>query len=388
MKPIYLDYMATTPADPRVIDKMLECLAVDQVYGNSASTTHCYGWEASEKVEFARSQVAKLIHAGSNEVIWTSGATEANNLALKGAAFFYKRKGQHLITSTIEHKSVLDSMKFLEGQGFTVTYLSPESNGLIALEKIQQAIREDTILISIMHVNNEIGVIQNIKNIGELTKQSGIIFHVDAAQSVGKIAIDVQECGVDLMSFSAHKIYGPKGIGALYIKRKPRVRLQPLLHGGGQEGGMRPGTLPTHQIVGFGEACRIAQTEMNEENQHILSLRQKLWKAVAGLSHVYLNGDEVQRVAGNLNISFDFIEGEALLLGLNKLAVSSGAACNSATTESSYVLRAIGVQNELANSTIRFSIGRFTSEADIDEAIQHIKQVVLRLREISPLGEK
>jgi cysteine desulfurase len=385
-KPIYLDYMATTPVDSRVVKKMMECLSMDTVYGNAASSTHIYGWEAKEKIELARCQVASLINAEQEEIIWTSGATESNNLALKGAAFFYQRKGKHIITSRIEHKSVLDSVSYLAAQGFEITYLTPEPNGLLSLEKLMESIRPETILISIMHVNNEIGVIQDIKKIGELARAQGIIFHVDAAQSLGKIPVDTEDFNVDLMSFSAHKVYGPKGIGALYVRRKPRVRLQPLIHGGGHELGMRSGTLPTHQIVGMGEACLIAKEEMAEENKRIDSLKNKLWQGIASLGNVYLNGDNSRRIAGNLNVSFDFIEGESLLLGLCDLAVSSGAACNSATIEPSYVLTAIGCSNELANSAIRFSIGRFTTDEEITRTINHVQEVVTRLREISPLG--
>jgi cysteine desulfurase len=384
-KPIYLDYMATTPIDERVISKMLSCMSLNGDFGNAASTTHSYGWQANQLVEEARGQVAELICANSNEIIWTSGATESNNLAIKGAAFFYERKGKHIITSKIEHKSVLDCTRYLEEKGFTVTYLSPDAQGMLSLDEIQQAIRPDTILISIMHVNNEIGVIQNLAKIGVLAKSNGVVFHVDAAQSFGKVPIDVNLLQVDLMSFSAHKIYGPKGVGALYVRRKPRIRLSPLIHGGGHELGLRSGTLPTHQIVGMGEASKIAQQEMTTENIRIRHLRDKLWTGICGLGHLFLNGDLDNRVAGNLNVSFDFIEGESLLLALKLLAVSSGSACNSATIEPSYVLRAIGCRNELANSAIRFSIGRFTTEEEIDCVIKEVNRVVSKLREISPL---
>lgn len=385
-RPIYLDYMATTPVDERVMNKMMECLGKDGSFGNPASTTHFYGWEAKEKVEIARCQVAELINADESEIIWTSGATESNNLALKGAAKFYHRKGKHIITSRIEHKSVLDSVKSLADDGFEITYLTPSKSGFIDPEQIKEAIREDTILVSIMHVNNEIGVIQDINKIADITKSRGIIFHVDAAQSLGKIPINVADTSIDLMSFSAHKIYGPKGMGALYIRRKPRVRLKPIIHGGGHEFGLRSGTLPTHQIVGMGEACRIAKEEMKIEMQTIHRLRDKLWQGIATLKNVYLNGDSEQRVPGNLNVSFEFIEGESLLVALSDLAVSSGAACNSATIEPSYVLQAIGCPNELANSTIRFCIGRYTTEQDIDYVIAQVRKVVTHLREISPLS--
>jgi cysteine desulfurase len=385
-RPIYLDYMSTTPVDDRVVQKMLMCLHADGLFGNPASVTHPYGWEAKESVEIARHQLAELIHADAREIIWTSGATESNNLALKGAALFYQRKGRHLVTSNIEHKSVLDTVKYLEEEGFTTSYLTPDQHGIIDVEQIKAAIRPDTVLLSIMHVNNEIGVIQDIKKIAEIAKSMNIIFHVDAAQSLGKIPIDLTDIHVDLMSFSAHKIYGPKGIGALYVRRKPRVRLKPLIHGGGHELGFRSGTLPTHQIVGMGEACKIAQQEIDSEAEKILALREKLWRGIASLGHVYINGSVVNRIPGNLNVSFDFIEGESLLLALHDLAVSSGAACNSATIEASYVLKAIGRTNELANSAIRFCIGRYTTAEQIDQVISHVRHVVQRLRDISPLG--
>ncbi|MBA2654923.1 MAG: IscS subfamily cysteine desulfurase [Gammaproteobacteria bacterium] len=386
-KPIYLDYMATTPVDNRVVAKMVMCLDKEGVFGNPASTSHLFGWEAKEWVEGARSQVANLVKASEQEIIWTSGATESNNLALKGAAFFYQRKGRHIITSAIEHKSVLDSIKYLEEQKFEITYLSPDRNGIIHPEQVKAAIRPDTILLSIMHVNNEMGVIQNLKAMSEITQSQGIIFHVDAAQSLGKIPINLQDLAIDLMSFSAHKIYGPKGMGALYVRRKPRVRLQPLIHGGGHESSLRSGTLPTHQIVGMGEACEIASKEMQTEAIRIRALRDRLWQGINSLGHVYLNGDYEARIPGNLSASFDFVEGESLLVGLCDLAISSGAACNSATIEPSYVLRAMGIRDELANSTIRFSLGRYTTEEEIDLAIYQVRKVVTHLREISPIGE-
>jgi len=385
-KPIYLDYMATTPVDERVIEKMISCLGIQGTFGNSASVTHCYGYEAKEKIDVARQHIADLIGADAREIVFTSGATEANNLALKGASHFYERKGKHIITTKIEHKSVLDVAHYLEENKFEVTYLMPDENGIIHYEQVKKAIRPDTILLSVMHANNEIGVIQDIAALGTLARQEGIIFHVDAAQSIGKIPFNVETIQADLVSFSGHKLYGPKGIGALYVRRKPRVRLHPLLHGGGHEFGLRSGTLPTHQIVGLGEACRIANEEMLAEMKRITGLRDKLWAGIYKLGYVYLNGDTQRRLPGNLNVSFEFVEGESLLVALSELAISSGAACNSATLEPSYVLKAIGRSNELANSSLRFCIGRFTSEKDINEAISHIEKVVTRLREISPLG--
>lgn len=386
IKPIYLDYMATTPVDARVIEKMSSCLGQAGSFGNPASTHHLYGWEALEQVEAARAQVADLIGAEAKEIIWTSGATESNNLAIKGAARFYERKGKHIITCQTEHKSVLDSVKVLAEQGFEVTLLKPNSNGLLDLDAIKQAIRSDTILLSIMHVNNEIGVIQDIEKIGTIARNQGIVFHVDAAQSLGKLPIDVNAMQVDLMAFSAHKVYGPKGIGALYVKSKPRIRLTPQIHGGGHELNMRSGTLATHQIVAMGEACSIAKLEMESEQERITYLRNKLWLGIQELGNVYINGDFDRRLPGNLNVSFDFVEGESLMVALRGLAVSSGAACNSATIEVSYVLRALGCSNQLASSAIRFSIGRFTTETEIDRAIAEINHVVSKLRAISPLG--
>lgn len=383
--PIYLDYMATTPVDIRVVEKMLESMGISGNFGNSSSTAHMFGRNASHAIEQARQEVAALCNAQANEIIWTSGATEANNLALKGAALFYQRKGRHIISTSIEHKSVLDTLSYLETQGFEITYLKPDTQGFIAPAQIKDAIRSDTLLVSIQHANNEIGVIQDIQSIGAITRAQGVILHVDAAQSAGKIPIDLTHSEVDLMSFSAHKVYGPKGIGALYVRRKPRVRLQPLLHGGGHEGGLRAGTLPTHQIVGMGEAFRIARQEMSSENTKIYALREQLWSGIATLSDVYLNGDWDNRLPGNLNVSFNFVEGESLLLSLCDLAVATGSACNSATIEPSYVLRAIGRSNELAHSSIRFSLGRFTTQNEISYAVAHICHAVNRLRSISPL---
>lgn len=386
--PIYLDYMATTPVDPRVIAKMQHCLSKEGYFGNAASVTHQFGWWAKELIEQARCDIAEVLNADAQEIIWTSGATESNNLALKGAVQFYQRKGKHIITSSIEHKSVLDVCQFLESHGFEITYLNPQANGLIDPQEVRKNIRSDTLLVSIMHVNNEIGVIQDIQAIAEIVKQQGVLFHVDAAQSLGKLAIDLQKLPVDLMSFSAHKIYGPKGIGALYVRRRPRVRLQPLFHGGGQEFGLRSGTLPTHQIIGFATACEIAIEEMAQENLRLRKLRDKLWEEISQLDEVYLNGDDEQRVVNNLNVSFNYVEGESLLLMLRDIAVSSGSACTSATIEPSHVLRAIGRKDELAHSTIRFSLGRFTTEQEIAYTTQHIKEAVTKLRAMSPLWAK
>jgi cysteine desulfurase len=385
--PIYLDYSATTPVDPRVAQKMAECLTLEANFGNPASRSHMFGWKAEEAVETARRQVADLIHCDPREIVWTSGATEADNLAIKGAAHFYSKKGKHLITSKIEHKAVLDSCRQLEREGFEVTYLEPESSGIITPEMVEAAIREDTILVSLMHVNNEIGVINDIAAIGEITRSKGVIFHVDAAQSTGKIDIDLEAMQVDLMSLTAHKIYGPKGIGALYVRRKPRVRIEPQMHGGGHERGMRSGTLATHQIVGMGEAYRIAKAEMHEENARILALRNRLLEGLKDIEEVYVNGDLDHRVAGNLNISFNFVEGESLMMALRDLAVSSGSACTSASLEPSYVLRAIGLNDELAHSSLRITLGRFTQESEIDYAIGKIHDAVSKLRELSPLWD-
>ncbi|MCG6887111.1 MAG: IscS subfamily cysteine desulfurase [Proteobacteria bacterium] len=386
-KPIYFDYSATTPVDPRVAEKMCACLTADGNFGNPASRSHAFGWQAEKSVEEARQQVAELIHADPKEIVFTSGATESDNLAIKGVAHFYQKKGKHIITCKTEHKAVLDTCRQLEREGFEVTYLEPESNGLIDLDKLRAAMRDDTILVSIMHVNNEIGVIQNIKAIGELTREHKILFHVDAAQSAGKVPIDVNDMNVDLMSFSAHKMYGPKGIGALYVRRKPRVRLEAQMHGGGHERGMRSGTLATHQIVGMGEAFRLARKEMATDNERIRMLRDRLLNGLKDIEEIYINGDMEQRVPHNLNVSFNFVEGESLMMALNDLAVSSGSACTSSSLEPSYVLRALGRNDELAHSSIRFSIGRFTTEEEIDYAIGKIKQNIDKLRELSPLWE-
>ncbi|OUS24865.1 IscS subfamily cysteine desulfurase [Gammaproteobacteria bacterium 45_16_T64] len=386
-RPIYLDYAATTPVDPRVVEKMTACLSMDGNFGNPASRSHSYGWQSEEAVELARKQVADLINADPREVVWTSGATESDNLAIKGAAHFYGKKGKHIITSKIEHKAVLDACRQLEREGFEVTYLDPQSNGIVTPELVKDAIREDTVLVSIMHVNNEIGTINDIAAIGEMLREKKIIFHVDAAQSAGKIEIDMQAMKVDLLSLSAHKVYGPKGMGALYVRRKPRIRLEAQMHGGGHERGMRSGTLPTHQIVGMGEAFRIAKEEMAEENTRLLTLRRRLWDGLQGLEQVHINGDPECRVSGNLNVSFAFVEGESLLMALKDVAVSSGSACTSASLEPSYVLRALGLEDELAHSSIRFAIGRFTTEADIDRVVETASEGVTKLRELSPLWD-
>jgi len=383
--PIYMDYSATTPIDPRVADKMIPFLR--EQFGNPASRSHAYGWSAEAAVEEARAQVADLVGADPREIIWTSGATESNNLALKGAAQFYKSKGKHIITVKTEHKAVLDTVRELERQGFEATYLEPQDNGLISLEQLEAAIRPDTILVSVMFVNNEIGVVQPIKEIGELCRKKGIIFHCDAAQATGKVEINLEELKVDLMSFSAHKTYGPKGIGALYVRRKPRVRLEAQMHGGGHERGLRSGTLAPHQIVGMGEAFRIAKEEMTTELARIKALRDRLAKGLLEIEEVYINGDMEHRVPHNLNVSFNFVEGESLIMAIKDIAVSSGSACTSASLEPSYVLRALGRSDELAHSSIRFTIGRFTTEEDIDFAIKLLKEKVGKLRELSPLWE-
>ena len=383
--PIYMDYSATTPIDPRVADKMIPYLR--EQFGNPASRSHAYGWSAEAAVEEARAQVAALVGADPREIIWTSGATESNNLAIKGAAQFYKSKGKHIITVKTEHKAVLDTVRELERQGFEATYLEPQDNGLISLEQLEAAIRPDTILVSVMLVNNEIGVIQPIKEIGELCRKKGIIFHSDAAQATGKVEINLEELKVDLMSFSAHKTYGPKGIGALYVRRKPRVRLEAQMHGGGHERGLRSGTLAPHQIVGMGEAFRIAKEEMDTELARIKALRDRLAKGLLEIEEVYINGDMEHRVPHNLNVSFNFVEGESLIMAIKDIAVSSGSACTSASLEPSYVLRALGRSDELAHSSIRFTIGRFTTEEDIDFAIKLLKEKVGKLRELSPLWE-
>jgi len=384
-KPIYLDYSATTPVDKRVAEKMIPWLTEN--FGNPASRSHGYGWEAEEAVENARAEVAKLVNCDPKEIVWTSGATESDNLALKGAAHFYKTKGKHLVTVKTEHKAVLDTMRELEREGFEVTYLDPQPDGLVDLGKFEAALRPDTIVASVMHVNNEIGVIQPIAEMGEILRKRSIIFHVDAAQSTGKVPIDLQSLKVDLMSFSAHKTYGPKGIGALFIRRKPRVRLEAQMHGGGHEKGFRSGTLPTHQIVGMGEAFRIARVEMATEGERIRMLRDRLLAGFRDMEEIYVNGDLEHRVPHNLNVSFNFVEGESLIMGMKELAVSSGSACTSASLEPSYVLRAIGRNDELAHSSIRFTIGRFTTESDIDFAVNLIKERIGKLREMSPLWE-
>ncbi|MFC7297117.1 IscS subfamily cysteine desulfurase [Herminiimonas aquatilis] len=383
--PIYMDYSATTPIDPRVADKMIPYLR--EQFGNPASRSHMYGWTAEKAVEDAREQVAKLVNADTREIIWTSGATEGNNLALKGAAQFYKTKGKHIITVKTEHKAVLDTVRELERQGFEATYLQPQDNGLITIEQLAEAIRPDTILVSVMLVNNEIGVIQPIDEIGELCRSKGIIFHCDAAQATGKVKIDLEKTKVDLMTFTAHKTYGPKGIGALYVRRKPRVRIEAQMHGGGHERGLRSGTLATHQIVGMGEAFRIAREEMDEEIVRITALRDRLAKGLMDMEEVYINGDMDHRVPHNLNVSFNYVEGESLIMAIKDLAVSSGSACTSASLEPSYVLRALGRSDELAHSSIRFTFGRFTTEEDVDFTINLIKEKVTKLRELSPLWD-
>jgi len=385
--PIYMDYSATTPVDPRVAEKMCSYLTPEGKFGNPASRSHAFGWEAEEAVEEARRQVAELVDADPKEIVWTSGATESDNLAIKGIAHFYRQRGRHIVTSKTEHKAVLDACRHLEREGFEVTYLDPQPNGLIDPTRLEAALRDDTILVSIMHVNNEIGVIQDIAAIGEMTRARKILFHVDAAQSAGKVPIDLSQMKIDLMSFSAHKIYGPKGIGALYVRRKPRVRLEAQMHGGGHERGMRSGTLPTHQIVGMGEAFRIARAEMATENERVAALRRRLWDGFKDMEQVVLNGDWDRRVAGNLNLSFAFVEGESLIMALKDLAVSSGSACTSASLEPSYVLRALGREDELAHSSIRFSLGRFTTSEEVDFAVAKIREQVERLRELSPLWD-
>ncbi|SER05618.1 cysteine desulfurase IscS [Amphritea atlantica] len=385
--PIYFDYSATTPVDPRVADKMIECLTMDGNFGNPASRSHVYGWKAEEAVETARRQVADLLNADPREIVWTSGATESDNLAIKGVAHFYQKKGKHIITSKIEHKAVLDTCRQLEREGFEVTYLDPDKEGIIQPQAVADALREDTILVSLMHVNNEIGVINDIAAIGEITRANGLLLHVDAAQSAGKVDIDVEKMKVDLISLSAHKMYGPKGMGALYVRRKPRVRLEAQMHGGGHERGMRSGTLATHQIVGMGEAAAIAKAEMHQEKERITALRKRFWEGLSDMEEIYLNGSENQRYIGNMNVSFNYVEGESLLMSLKDLAVSSGSACTSASLEPSYVLRALGLNDEMAHSSIRFSIGRFTTEEDIDQAVEEIRTAVGKLRELSPLWD-
>ena len=385
--PVYFDYAATTPVDPRVAQKMSECLMAEGNFGNPASRSHKFGWEAEEAVELARQQVADLLHCDPREIVWTSGATESDNLAIKGVAQFYKTRGKHIVTSKIEHKAVLDPCRHLEKEGFEVTYLEPGEDGLITPQQVADAIREDTTLVSIMHVNNEIGVVNDIAGIGEICREAKVFFHVDAAQSAGKMPIDLSQLKVDLMSLSAHKMYGPKGVGVLFVSRKPRVRLEAQMHGGGHERGMRSGTLATHQLVGMGEACRIAGAEMQEEGTRILKLRERLWDGLREMEEVYANGDLNAHIPGIINMSFNFVEGESLIMSLPELAVSSGSACTSASLEPSSVLRALGMNDELAHSSLRFSIGRFTTEADVDQAIDQVRQAVEKLRDLSPLWD-
>ena len=383
--PIYLDYSATTPVDPRVAQQMIPFLT--EHFGNAASRSHAFGWEAEKAVEEAREHVAALLNADPREIVWTSGATEGNNLAIKGAANFYKSKGKHIITQKTEHKATLDTVRELERQGFEATYLDPEPNGIVDLEKFKAAIRPDTIVVSIMMVNNEIGVIQPIAEIGEICRAKGIIFHCDAVQAAGKIEIDLAKLKVDLLTVTAHKVYGPKGIGALYVRRKPRVRIEAQIHGGGHERGFRSGTLATHQIAGFGEAARLAKLEMAAENRRIGALRDRLWDKIKDMEEVYVNGDLERRIPHNLNVSFNFVEGESLIMGIKDVAVSSGSACTSASLEPSYVLRALGRSDELAHSSIRFTIGRFTTEEEIDYAVKLLRAKIGKLRELSPLWE-
>jgi cysteine desulfurase len=383
--PIYMDYSATTPVDPRVVDKMIPYLR--EQFGNPASRSHAYGWEAERAVEEAREQVAALVKADPREIIWTSGATESDNLAIKGAAHFYKSRGKHIVTVKTEHKAVLDTCRELEREGFDVTYLDVKSDGLIDLDAFKAALRPDTIVVSVMHVNNEIGVIQDIEAIGEICRDKNIIFHVDAAQATGKVEIDLGRLKVDLMSFSAHKTYGPKGIGALYVRRKPRVRIEAQMHGGGHERGMRSGTLPTHQIVGMGEAFRLAREEMATENERVRMLRDRLLRGLSEIEEVYVNGDMERRIPHNLNLSFNFVEGESLIMAIKDVAVSSGSACTSASLEPSYVLRALGRNDELAHSSIRFTVGRFTTEQDVEYVIDLLKSKIAKLRDLSPLWE-
>ena len=385
--PIYLDYSATTPVDERVAKAMADCLTKEGTFGNPASRSHPYGWDSEKLIDQARINVANLLGADKREIIWTSGATESDNLAIKGAAYFYKEKGNHLITLSTEHKAVLDTMRFLEAEGFEVTYLDPKENGLVDIDELKKAIKPTTILISIMHVNNEIGVIQDLESIGKLCKENKIVFHVDAAQSPGKVELDVNKFNIDLCALSAHKAYGPKGIGALYVRRKPRIRLQPQMHGGGHERGFRSGTLPTHQIVGMGEAFKYAKTEMAKDNKKIKKLRDMLWDGLKDMEEIYLNGDLNQRIPGNLNISFNFVEGESLIMAIKDIAVSSGSACTSASLEPSYVLRALGREDELAHSSIRMTIGKYTTEEEILHTIDLLKNAVSKLRALSPLWD-
>ena len=385
--PTYMDYSATTPVDHRVAEKMAECLSIEGTFGNPASRSHYYGWQAEAAVDKARKQVADLVGADPREIVWTSGATESNNLALKGIAHFYEKRGKHIITLKTEHKAILDTCRQLEREGFEVTYMNPLPNGLLDIEELKATIREDTILASFMHVNNEIGVIQDLQVIGDICRERKVFFHVDASQSVGKLPINLTELPVDLMSFSAHKIYGPKGMGALYVSRKPRVRLEAQMHGGGHERGMRSGTLATHQIVGMGEAFAIAQEMMADEEVRTRGLRDRLYAGFSDMEEVKVNGDMEKRIGNNLNISFNHVEGESLMMAINSIAVSSGSACTSASLEPSYVLRAIGLPDELSASSIRFSVGRFTTEEDVDDAIKLVREKVEKLRELSPLWD-
>ena len=385
--PIYLDYLSTTPVDPRVVAAMTACMSTEGVYGNAASRSHVFGWKAEEAVENARGQVAELINADPREIVWTSGATESDNLAIKGVAHFYHKKGKHIVTSKIEHKAVLDTCRQLEREGYEVTYLDPDEQGLTTPAMVQAALREDTILASVMHANNEIGVVNDIAGIGEICRAAGVLFHVDGAQGVGKIPVDMETMKVDLLSMSAHKMYGPKGVGALYVRRKPRVRLEAQMHGGGHERGMRSGTLATHQLVGFGEAARIAHEEMATESVQLEALRERFWDAISDIPEVYINGDREQRLPGALNVSFAFVEGESLIMSLRDLAISSGSACTSASLEPSYVLRALGLNDEMAHSSLRFSFGRFTTEGEVDHAVQWVRHAVEKLRELSPLWD-
>jgi cysteine desulfurase len=385
--PIYLDYLSTTPVDPRVVDVMSACLSTEGVFGNPASRSHVFGWKAEEAVENARNHVAELINADPREIVWTSGATESDNLAIKGVAHFYHKKGKHIITSKIEHKAVLDTCRQLEREGYEVTYLDPDERGLTTPEMIAAVLREDTILVTVMHANNEIGIVNDVAGIGEICRASGVLLHVDAAQSTGKVPLDMETMKVDLLSMSAHKMYGPKGVGALYVRRKPRVRLEAQMHGGGHERGMRSGTLATHQLVGFGEAARIAREEMSAESDRLSALRHRFWDAISDIPEVHINGDRDQRLPGALNVSFAFVEGESLIMSLRDLAISSGSACTSASLEPSYVLRALGLNDELAHSSLRFSFGRFTTEAEVDHAAKSVRHAVEKLRELSPLWD-
>ena len=385
--PIYLDYSSTTPVDERVAKKMSECLTIEGTFGNPASRSHPYGWDSEKLIDEARQNVADLLNADKREIVWTSGATESDNLAIKGAAYFYKENYGHIITLKTEHKAVLDTMRFLESEGFEVTYLDPKDNGLLDLDELRKAIKPTTTLISIMHVNNEIGVIQDLESIGKICRENKIVFHVDAAQSPGKVDIDVNKFNIDLCALSAHKAYGPKGIGALFVRRKPRIRIQPQMHGGGHERGFRSGTLPTHQIVGMGEAFKIAKQEMTADNKKIKSLRDMLWDGLKDIEEIYLNGDLEQRIPGNLNISFNFVEGESLIMAIKDIAVSSGSACTSASLEPSYVLRALGREDELAHSSIRLTIGKYTTEDEVKHAVTLLTNAVAKLRELSPLWD-